>query len=271
MPARGRWRAPPPHPLVHPGIDQTRRQFGVQQQMVDTQPRVGLPVLAEVIPEGIDALVRVARAQRIGPALCQQAAVAFPALGLQQRVLEPRARVVDVLVGRHHVEVAGQHHRMATVIQALRVTDQALEPRQLVVELRPGLRVAVRQVEAGHQHAVDGGFEVAAVSVGVVAGQATARLDRVRAPGEDGHAVPRLLPVPDGAVAGGADLVGRKRRVDGLQFLEAGHVGRLTRQPVQQRRQAVRMPLILKVAILKRDIGSPVRGATPSASFSRFR
>ncbi|MNT31576.1 hypothetical protein D3C72_1674190 [compost metagenome] len=44
--------------------------------------------------------------------------------------------------------------------------------------------------------------------------------------------------MPDGAVAGGANLVDRKRRVDGLQFLEAGHVGRLARQPIQQRRQA---------------------------------
>ena len=57
-------------------------------------------------------------AKRVGPALREQALVALAALGLQQRVLQPRARVVDVEVGGHDVVVAGEHHRMAARLAA---------------------------------------------------------------------------------------------------------------------------------------------------------
>ncbi len=45
------------HPAIHPGVFQVVRQAGAEQQVVDAQPGVALPVLAEVVPEGIEAPV----------------------------------------------------------------------------------------------------------------------------------------------------------------------------------------------------------------------
>ncbi|SPA54885.1 protein of unknown function [Cupriavidus taiwanensis] len=223
------------HPAVDAGVAQPRRQFGAQQQVVDAQAGIGLPVPAEVIPEGVDRRVGMVLAQRIGPALRQQACVGIAAFRLQQGILAPGTRVVDVLVGRHHVVVTGQHHRVAAVEEFLRMRDQPFEPGELVVELRPRLRVAVRQVKAADQHACDRRLEVAAVAVVGVAGQAAAHFDRLRAARQDGDAVPGLLAVPDRAIAGVADLARRKALVGGLQFLQAYDVRRFAREPVAQR------------------------------------
>ena len=49
---------------------------------------------------------------------------------------------------------------------------QPPEPVELVVEFRPGLRIAVRQIDAGDDDAVDGGLDVARLVIVAVAGQA---------------------------------------------------------------------------------------------------
>ena len=59
--------------------------------------------------------------------------------------------------------------------------DEAVEPLELVVELGAGLRVAIRQVQAADDDAVDLGLDVAAVRVVGVAGQAAAALDGLAA------------------------------------------------------------------------------------------
>ena len=224
------------HPFVDAGINQAHLRS--QQQMVDAQPRIGLPMLAKIIPERVDALVRIARAQRVGPALRQQTPITFAAFGLQQRILEPRSRVVDVVVGRHHIEIARDHHRMAAIAQRRRMGDQALEPRQLVVELGARLGIAIGQVQAGHQHAFDRRLQIAALRIVVGARQAAPNFHWVGALGQNRHAIPRLLAVPDGAVTGRTDLVDRKAFVHRLQLLKTRDVGRFARQPRQQRLQA---------------------------------
>ena len=115
---------------------------------------------------------------------------------------------------------------------------QPLEPAQLVVELRPGRRIAVGQIEAADQHAVHRRLDVAAVRVVGVARQAAPGLDRLGAAREDGDAVPALLAVPDRAVAGLADRGFREPLVRGLQLLQADDVRLGLRQPAQQHRQA---------------------------------
>ncbi|MNE87756.1 hypothetical protein D3C80_1849930 [compost metagenome] len=82
----------------------------------------------------------------IGPALVQQTLITLAALGLQQGILEPGTRVIDIEVGGNHIVVTGQHHWMLAALQRMRVLDQALEPGQFVIELRPRLRIAVGQV-----------------------------------------------------------------------------------------------------------------------------
>lgn len=149
----------------------------------------------------------------------------------------PGAGVVDIEVAGHHVEVAGQHHRMAALHQLGGVADEVLEPGQLVVELRSRLGIAIGQVKTGHQQAVDGRFEVAAVGIAGVARQAAAYLQRLAVAGEDGDAVPRRLALPDRAVSGPLQRRGGEARVGRLQFLQADDVRRFPLQPGQQRGQ----------------------------------
>ena len=75
------------HPTIDTGRLQARRKIGAEQQMVDAQPGILLPVLTEIVPEGIDRFVRNLGAQGIGPALSQQALIARAAFRLQQRIL----------------------------------------------------------------------------------------------------------------------------------------------------------------------------------------
>ena len=86
---------------------------------------------------------------------------------------------------------------------------QPREPVELVVEFRPRLRIAVRQVDAGNDDAADGGFDVARIVIAAVAGQRVADQDR---PGlrQDRNAVPGLLPAPERVVAGLRELAMRK-------------------------------------------------------------
>ncbi len=225
-------------PAIDARLAQRRRQRRIQQQMVDAQTRIGLPVLPKVIPERVDPFVRIVCAQGIDPSLLEQAPITGAAFGLQQRVLEPGARVIDVLVGRHHVVVAGQHDRMAAVVQRGRILQQPFEPGELVLEFRSRLRVAVGQIQTADQHAMHRGLDVAALLVAVVAGQPTPAFDRIGPARQDCHAVPRFLAVPDRAISGGTNGIGRKTGIGGLQFLQADDIRRLALEPFQQCRQA---------------------------------
>jgi len=50
--------------------------------MIDAQSRILLPVLTEIIPEGVDTFVRIASAHGIGPSLSKQSLVALAAFRL---------------------------------------------------------------------------------------------------------------------------------------------------------------------------------------------
>ena len=63
-------------------------------------------------------------------------------------------------------------HRNIVLQQSLRIVVQPVEPSELVVELRARLRIAVRRVQAADQDAVDRGFDIAALRVTGIAGQA---------------------------------------------------------------------------------------------------
>ena len=71
----------------------------------------------------------------------------------------------------------------------------------------------------------DLGFDIAAVAVVGIAGQADLAQHRRFALGEDRDAVEALLPVPDGVIAGRLDLADRQRFVGAFQFLQADDVG----------------------------------------------
>jgi hypothetical protein len=79
---------------------------------------------------------------------------------------------------------------MAAGEQSGGMCNQALEPFQLVVELRSGLRIAIGQVQAADDDPVHRGLDVAAVQVIRIAGQAAPAFDRFAAAGEDRDPVP---------------------------------------------------------------------------------
>ena len=60
------------------GSNAEAARLGKAVDMVDAQPRIALPALAEVIPEREDALV----AQHVGPALLDEPAILRARLGL---------------------------------------------------------------------------------------------------------------------------------------------------------------------------------------------
>src|ERR1700754_777471 len=126
---------------------------------------------------------------------------------------------------------------MAAVEKRLRISDQAFEPFELVVEFRSRLRVTVWQIQAADQQSVDGRFDIAAMGIGVAAGQAAPRFGRLRAFREYRDAVPRRLPMPDRAIARIAKLGFRKRAIGRLQFLQTGNIGLLFVEPFDERRQ----------------------------------
>jgi hypothetical protein len=118
------------------------------------------------------------------------------------------------------------------------VRDKALEPRQLIIELRTWLRIPVRQVDAADQYAIDRCFDVAGLFVGAVAGEASAGQDQLGAPGQDGDTVPGSLALPNRPVATFQQRCLRKGPVLRLELLQAGHIGALGLQPGQKVLQA---------------------------------
>ncbi|MCY1461478.1 hypothetical protein D9M71_791420 [compost metagenome] len=81
-------------------------------------------------------------------------------------------------------------------------------------------------------------FEVAALRILGIARQPASRLQGRIATSQNGHAVPRRLPMPQGAVTDIAQLLLGKLPVRRLQFLQAHHIRCLALEPVQQRAQA---------------------------------
>ncbi|MNW08373.1 hypothetical protein D3C71_2051440 [compost metagenome] len=85
---------------------------------------------------------------------------------------------------------------MTAAYEFVGVRDQAVEPAQFVIEFRSRPRIAVGQIQAGHDEPVHGGLQVTALIVAAIAWKRPAALDRIRVAGEDGHAIPRPLSAP---------------------------------------------------------------------------
>jgi len=70
------------------------------------------------------------------------------------------------------------------------VRFQTVHPGELVVEFRTRLRVPVRSVERGDQHAGDGGLGIAGLAIARVARQRIPDEDRLADARQDRDAVP---------------------------------------------------------------------------------
>ena len=173
-------------------------------------------------------------------------AIARAALGLQQRVLQPGPRVVDVEVGRHDVVVARRSPPAARRRERLRHAGSAARTRRACSRTSgpaADCRSAGRGRRRGRRRPRPRGSGCACRP-----GRRAARadFDRLRAPREDrdavpgrsGRARPRRSPASRIAFAG-------KRLVGRLELLQAGDVRRFRSQPLEQARQARPMPLTL--------------------------
>src|SRR5215213_817944 len=126
---------------------------------------------------------------------------------------------------------------------------QPVEPAQLVIEFGTGRGIAVRQIKAPDNQAIDSRLDVSAVRVVGIVGQTPADFYGLSTASQDSDAVPALLPMPDRAVAGGPDCSFRKFLVWRLELLEADDVRCGLLQPLQQ----VRQPSVDAVNVVGRD------------------
>jgi hypothetical protein len=76
--------------------------------MVDAKACIPAPCVPEIIPEGVDLLVGVERAQGIRPALRDQAMKGAPCLGAKKRIIKPSFRLIDVELCWYDVVVTGK-------------------------------------------------------------------------------------------------------------------------------------------------------------------
>ena len=104
-------------------------------------------------------------------------------LGAEQRVVDPALGFVDVELGGDDVVVAGEHDgRAARRAASLRAPRSRSNHLQLVIELGSRRRIAVGQIEAADEHAVDRGLDVAAVGIVRIARAVPRRVSTGSAP-----------------------------------------------------------------------------------------
>ncbi len=102
----------------------------------------------------------------------------------------PRAGVVDVKVGGHNVIVTRESNGMLTGLQHFGMRYQTLKPLELVIKVRPGLRIFSRKIEASNDHAMDSSFQVTRLRVVFSTRQALTNQKRLRVARKNVHSVP---------------------------------------------------------------------------------
>src|SRR5207237_853742 len=141
------------------------------QQMIDAQPLVAVPTPGLVIPEGIAVRLAVKDAVSVGQPEVKESAKPRARFHPTQSIVAKRHRVVNIIVRRADVVVAGQHERDLTTQQFARVPDQPLHPAKLVGEFVGTDRISVRQVDRGDADLAERRLDVTRLLVFVIAEQ----------------------------------------------------------------------------------------------------
>lgn len=178
--------------------------------MIDTEPRIALETVPPIFPESVDPLLGMEMTYSVGPALLDQIGISLPNLRSVESVIGPTFRLIHVQGSRHDVEVADKKGRDVQVQDLSGISMKPLEPAQLVVELRPGGRIAVWKVKASYQDAVDCCLDIATLVVVWIARKATPGDKRLRPSDKDRNAIPGFLPKPSGSISRTANLLFRK-------------------------------------------------------------
>src|SRR5690348_8209291 len=123
------------------------------------------------------------------------------------------------------IVIASQHDRYTSAHEFGSMCDQTCEPGQLVIELRTGLRIAVREIDRSDQDSIYGRLDVACLAIIRIARQACAGQHRIAVSREDRHSVPGTLALPDSTIAEGSKGLRGKCVLLGLEFLETNDIG----------------------------------------------
>ena len=105
-----------PRPLINHAALQAAGHIGRQQKMVDANASIMFERLPKVIPKSeLAALARMQRPERVRVAETEQRPVPRPRLRLEERVMDPRGRLVAINIFWNNIEVAANHHRQAVL------------------------------------------------------------------------------------------------------------------------------------------------------------
>jgi hypothetical protein len=86
----------PAHMFIDTAIDQSLREIGREQNMIEAEPRVARPGVPFVIPECVHGIVGMERAERIGPSARDELAKGGAAFGFAG---VPNIRMTDSMSG----------------------------------------------------------------------------------------------------------------------------------------------------------------------------
>src|SRR3954454_8783155 len=99
--------------------------------MVDAQPLVAVPAAGLVIPESIAVWLAMKDAIGVGQPEVEERAKPRARLHPAQSVVAKRHRIVNIIVRRADVIVAGEHEWDLAAQQVAGVADQPLHPGEL--------------------------------------------------------------------------------------------------------------------------------------------
>src|SRR6185437_2005061 len=223
-------------PLVDVGVEQAVGGLRRAQQVIDAQALVAIPAPGLIIPEAVAMRLGMEDAERIDQAEVEEGAEAAARFRTAQRVVAPAGGIVDVIVGRHDVVVAGEHERDLAGEQALGMRLEPRHPAKLVGEFLGIDGIAVGQIERADTQVAERRLEVARLLVAGIAGQADQHVAR-RHLRQQRDAVIGALTDRLGVVAEALQLQGREIRCRALGLLQADDVGLRLLEPGEQDRQ----------------------------------
>lgn len=79
--------------------------------MVDPQARVSLKSLPSIVPESVYSLLGIPKSQAVPPGASDESLQYFPGLWIDQCVLIPGPRWIDIDIAGRDIEITGQNDR----------------------------------------------------------------------------------------------------------------------------------------------------------------
>src|SRR5262249_53698462 len=208
---------------IHASIFELLGALRAEQQQIDAKTAVAFPALTHVIPVCIHRSIRMKLANSIHPALIEQATEGGAAFWLNERILRPRLRRIDIPISRNDIVVASQDNGHIRRVEVCGVSGEAVQPSELVAEFRTGLRISVWGIDGGYDHPFYGCFDVPTFCVADITWQLRTGQNWCGAARKDRDAIPALLAPPDSLIARAAYRVCRELRIRRLEFLKADH------------------------------------------------